>query len=136
MKIFYILFFLIIFVFNSTFTKSELRYNWTQTGIFKPDGGYYLDLEKIKKIDNYYYVWVLQDFGSNKFEPYKSSITYQKLDCKLRRMLILEIFGIKEKMGEGSHIPLSIPEKWMYPPPGTFGTDMLNIVCKNQREKF
>ena len=117
-----------------TLSWSLLSYDWEKIGIAKPDGGYYLDFGKIKKIDNFFYAWVLHDFGSVKYDPeYKSAVMYLKLDCKLHRTMFMEIHGVNKSMGRGNHKSISLPEdKWKYPPSGSFADDALNIVCKKK----
>ena len=94
---------------------------------------FYVDFERIRKVDGYVYYWDLSDY----LKPIKYGIlsakVYRKVDCKLFRFKDLIFSFHKEPMGRGSqesdydNSPRT-PE-WRYPSPNSSGESILKSVC-------
>mgnify|MGYP000598476966 CR=1 FL=1 len=91
---------------------------------------YYLDFEKVKKIDGYHYFWRLVDL----FKPDKygdlSYIGHIQVDCKFSRSMGLSEFYYSLPMGKGRLTTNNIENpEWSYPPPGSMSEFSLNTIC-------
>jgi len=92
---------------------------------------YYLDLERIRKVDEYVYWWELLD----KLKPTNlgnlSGKIYFQGDCKLFRLKILTYSYYKEPMGGGTPSTTdNKPKEWFYPHPDTRIEFILKKVCQ------
>ncbi len=115
---------LITLMFSST-SYAE----WTNVGALDGDT-FYLDFERIRKVDGYVYYWTLLDYLKPDEFGYLSLKMYLQGDCKLFRYKKLSNFIHKEPMGEGNgyHVSLKDPE-WGYPVPTSAHEAILNQVC-------
>ena len=92
---------------------------------------FYLDFERIRKVDGYVYWWDLLD----RLKPTKrgiwSSKGYYQGDCKLFRLKILNDSYYKTPMGAGTPFKSSnVPEtNWRYPSPNSSIEQVLKTVC-------
>ena len=91
---------------------------------------FYVDFERIRKVDGYVYYWMLSDYL--KPSPYGdlSYKTYNQGDCKLFRYKTLTGVSHKEPMGGGTGDSIS-PEnpEWIYLPPNSVIETTLKSVC-------
>ena len=114
--------------FSVMFSSSSYA-GWTEIG--KNDlGTYYVDLERIRKVDGYFYWWELVDLLKPTTERKLSGKMYNQGDCKLFRVKRLSASFYEEPMGEGvggSHSPKN--PKWTYPPPESITEIILKSVC-------
>ena len=115
-----------------TVTLSSPSYaEWTKVEKNLAGDTYYVDYERIKKIDGYVYFWQVTNFSKPK-TGFLSSIIYHQVDCKLLRYKWLTFFGHREEMGGGDGVNLPIPKKhenWKYPPPDTISEVVTWSVC-------
>ena len=92
---------------------------------------YYVDFERIRKVDGYVYYWMLIDFLKPiTSEMLLSSKMYNQGDCKLFRLKTLSFVHHKQPMGRDtgdSNSPKN-PE-WVYPPPNSSHETILKAVC-------
>ncbi len=94
------------------------------------DNTFYLDYERIRKVDNFIYFWVLTNFSSiDKFGEL-STIYYREGDCKLFRDRDLEVRGFTKSMGKGIMKQYK-PEitEFETPFPNTVNERILNVIC-------
>ena len=92
---------------------------------------FYVDFERIRKVDEYVYYWYLIDKAKPNLWGDLSYRGYYEGDCKLFRFKILRHSYYTEPMGEG--IPSKSnnnPEnEWRYPPPDSTSETILKTVC-------
>ncbi len=117
---------LIFTVLFSTPSYSE----WRKVGKNVDGDTYYVDFERIRKVDGYVYFWELSD----RLKPNKwgnlSAKMYKQGDCKLFRYKNLSISTHKEPMGGGTGETDDNPDKeWNYPPPDSVIETILKSVC-------
>ena len=92
---------------------------------------YYVDLERIKKVDGYVFYWNLHNYLKPIKYEYRSYIFYNQGDCRSFRFKILNSSFYKEQMGGGT--PYSTSNKpdseWTYPPTISVNDSILKQVC-------
>ena len=81
---------------------------------------YYVDFERIQKVDGYVYFWELHDFLKPLSNGSLSGSVYKQGDCKLFRFKTLSFVFYKEPMGRVIGDTPPVPKEhqfWKYPPP-------------------
>ena len=122
---------ILTFLFSLMFSSpSYSEWTWASENV---DGAtYYVDYDRIRKVDGYVYWWDLTDYL--KPSPYGdlSDKRYIQGDCKLFRIKALSDSFYKEPMGGGTPSTSSNkPDKeWTYPPPSSVGEALLKFVCE------
>ena len=117
-------------VFTLMFSSTTYA-EWTELGTTTDGTTIYVDFERIRKNDGYFYFWNLSDYL--KPSPYGdlSSKVYYQGDCKLFRMLRLSSSYYTQPMGEGT--PSTVNNKqygeWIYPSPNSAHEAILKTVC-------
>ena len=105
---------------------------WMKFGESVRGNTFYVDFERIRKVDGYVYYWILTDL----LKPTKSGdlsfkIYYQG-DCKLFRYKYLSYSFHKEPMGGGTGRVDNVSDKnWQYPPPNSNIELALKSVCNH-----
>ena len=91
---------------------------------------FYIDFERIRKVDGYVYWWDLSDFPKPVMRRYLSSTIYYQGDCKLFRVKGLSVVIHKQPMGRdvGEVTNYKNPE-WKYTPPNSVIERTLKAVC-------
>ena len=92
---------------------------------------FYVDFERIRKVDGYVYWWSLDDYVEPDKLGHVSEKRYNQGDCKLFRVKYLSVFYFENPMGEGKRLPIrtSNLQQWVYPPPKSVGEVLLESVC-------
>ena len=103
---------------------------WTKVGKNKNYGNtFYVDFERIRKVDGYVYYWVLIDY----LKPIQGDLSgkvYKQGDCKLFRYKELSFSFHKQPMGGGTgDVQEPVKKGWQYPPPNSSVENILKIVC-------
>ena len=73
---------------------------WTEV-VTNKAGNTYVDLDNIKKVDNFVFFWAVTDFLKPLENQYFSSKVFHQIDCKLFRYKDLNMYFHKEPMGKG-----------------------------------
>jgi hypothetical protein len=119
-------------VFTLMFSSLSFS-DWTKVDEDVKGNTFYVDFERIRKVDGYVYYWDLSDY----LKPIKYGIlsakVYRKVDCKLFQFKDLIFSFHKEPMGRGSQesdydYSPKTPE-WRYPSPNSSGESILKSVC-------
>ena len=125
--------FLIIFIFIQTLIISSISFaewsaiakNTSYNDIF------YVDLKKIKKIDNKVLWWELRDGPDPVGKKYFSTLHYFEGDCNYFRYKILSQTWVEGRMGQGKKFLNNKPNtKWKYPAPSQTDEMILKYVCE------
>ena len=122
---------LTIFTLVFTLMFSSPSYSeWTSVSKDVKGNTFYVDYERIRKVDGFVYYWILRDY-LKPHQGFLSSKTYLQGDCKLFRYKGLSYSFHKEPMGGGTgDVYSNKPDKdWTYPPPNTSGETILKSVC-------
>ena len=90
---------------------------------------YYVDFERIRKVDGYVYYWELGDLLKPTSQGYLSVKVYKQGDCKLFRFKNLSYSFHEEPMGGGTGDVSTQKQDWTYPSPNSSMEDMLKQVC-------
>jgi len=119
----------IFFIFILLFPLSSFA-KWTMIGTNLDSTTFYVDLERIKKLDGFIYYWELANFSKPRLS-YLSVKSFRKVDCKLLGSRTLTVTFYKEPMGAGTLSKgYDTPDKeWGYSPPQSIGEDVLKTVC-------
>ena len=90
-------------------------------GVFKSFGGttFYVDFERIRKVDGYVYYWVLMDYLKPKTSGILSVKMYHQGDCKLFRLMGLSWHFYQAPMGRGQVYASTNGSEWSYPLPNS-----------------
>jgi hypothetical protein len=117
-------------LFLTVMLSSPSYAKWTKVdGIVEGDT-FYLDFERIRKVDGYVYVWSLVDFLKPTESGTFSQKTYRQGDCKLFRYKFLSITNYKEPNGNGTGQTFTYNDNdWIYPSPNSAGETILQSVC-------
>jgi hypothetical protein len=123
---------LIFTLLFSTLMFSTPSYaEWTQVSGDKEGNIFYVDFERIRKLDGYVYFWRLNDSLKPRYGDLSSKV-YNQGDCKLFRYKWLSVSFHKEHMGKGTGENEEITGKhkdWRYPPPNSGNETILKSVC-------
>ena len=104
--------------------------DWKWIGDNVNSDNYYIDFEKIKKVDGYKYYWFLTDLLKPDEYGDFSYIGYVQGDCILSRYMYLSEFYYNQPMGKGKVTTNNRENpKWSYPPPDSLNEHMLEEVC-------
>ena len=108
---------------------------WTKVDENVKGDTFYVDFERIKKVDGYVYIWSVTDYlKPDKYGEY-SEKSYRQVDCKLFRFKFLSSSFHKEPMGRGNatDVKISNLQKWIYPSPNSSGEGVLQSVCEHAK---
>jgi len=124
-----------LFIFTLTFSAMFLSPSyagWTEVVKDGKGNTFYVDFERMRKVDGQVYWWQLADYLKPDQGGDLSVKVYAQGDCKLFRLKSLSFSYHKEPMGEGIGLIEEPNEKfknWLYPPPDTSVENILKSVC-------
>jgi hypothetical protein len=116
-------------LFSSVFFSSPSYAGWTEVTEDVKRNTYYVDFERIKKVDGNVYFWDLTDLLKPNEDGDLSYKSYFQGDCKLFRVKILSQSKHNQPMGGGTGHILNKPDKWRYPSPESTIELILKSVC-------
>jgi hypothetical protein len=121
---------LILTLLLSLMFSSPSYSEWTRIQENVEGTTFYVDFERIRKVNEYVYWWDLQDYLKPTANGRVSGETYNQGDCKLFRYKFLSFSHHKEPMGGGTpdSSNLKNPE-WEYPHPNSSIETILKTVC-------
>ena len=116
-------------VFTLMFSFTSFA-GWTKVGENISGDTYYVDFERIRKVDGFVYWWDLLDMlKPDKFGDLSIKY-YRQGDCKLFRVKPLSYVFHKQPMGRDTAETDNKPDKeWRYPPPNSVDEIILKKVC-------
>ncbi len=104
---------------------------WTKVAESERNDSYYLDFERIRKVNGNHYVWLLSDYLKPSTEGTLSAKTYREVDCALFRYKVLSYIFYREPMGQGTPDQSDpINKDWRYPSPNSIDEKMLSTICR------
>jgi hypothetical protein len=115
-------------VFTVMFSSTSFG-GWTKV-VKNVDGDtFYVDFERIRKVDGYVYYWELMDYLKPN-SGVMSVKSYKQGDCKLFRLKFRSQRLFVQPMGDGvgQMVNLTIKD-WIYPVPDTGNEVILKSVC-------
>ena len=117
-------------LFSVMFSSTSFA-EWTKVENDLKGNTFYVDFERIRKVDGYVHFWDLTDYLKLDERGIFSVKLYKQGDCKLFRFKYLSDWYYTEPMGRGTTSSSSnIPdEEWNYPTPNSSGENTLKIVC-------
>ena len=122
---------LILTLLVSTVMFSSPSYaKWTKVSTNTIGVTFYVDFERIRKVDGFVYYWELGDYLKPSPEGHLSGKRYHQGDCKLFRYKSLSSVVHKQPMGRGwwRTSPQKKPE-WIYPSLGSVAEVVLKKIC-------
>ena len=102
--------------------------DWTKVSE-NDNGKFYVDFDRIKKVDGYVYWWELGDFKKKYVEEFRSYIVNVQGDCKLSRYKFIYMETYSSQMGKGDMLKKGSEYHWRYPIPKTSTKGILKSVC-------
>lgn len=120
-----------IIIFSTLIFASSSFADWTKVSQRLSGDTFYVDLEGIRKVDEYVYYWELSDFLKLTKNRYLSAVFNKKGDCKLFRYKTLSFSAYKVPMGNATPSmteTLKNPQ-WEYPHPTSAFAVILKSVC-------
>lgn len=111
--------------------SSSSMADWTY--IVKNDGDvtFYLDFERIKKVNGNIQAWVLADFEKfvDSRQDFLSSVSLSEFDCKAGRTRNLQSSFYSGRMKGGDLTWTSNGSPWNYPLPDTTSELIMDFAC-------
>ena len=122
-----------ILLFTLMFSSTSYA-EWTKVSEGASGNTYYVDFERIRKVDGFVYYWRMSDYMKPTVNGHFSDKTYIQGDCKLFRFKYLSFSFHKEPMGGGTG-DNSSPQnpEWDYPAPSSVAEIILNHVCDSAK---
>jgi hypothetical protein len=121
---------LTIFTFIFTIMFSFISFaEWTEVSRGESGRIYYVDFDRIRKIDGYIYWWELADYINPSEYGDLSARAYVQGDCKMFRTKHLSVYFHREPMGRGKSKVVTPKPKWLFPPPDSNMESILKQVC-------
>ena len=109
---------------------------WEKVEIKNIENTYYIDFDKIEKVDGFVYWWDMTDLLKLSPEKYSSVRGYKQGDCKLFKFKNVFFFFHKETKGEGVGDYYVSPVKWNKPSPNSISETALKLVCNYAKWGF
>ncbi|URQ63246.1 hypothetical protein M9B40_00320 [SAR86 cluster bacterium] len=104
--------------------------DWTMVSKSETGRIYYVDLERIRKVDGFIYFWQMSDYLIKDKYGDLSNKVYIKADCELFRYQNLKFYFHKEPMARGdAEIEDSEDLSWNYATPNSNIEAALITVC-------
>ena len=119
----------LLIIFTLVFSPTSFA-DWTM--VSKSENGriYYVDLERIRKVDGFIYFWQMSDYLIKDKYGDLSNKVYIKADCELFRYQNLKFYFHKRPMARGdAEVEDSVDLSWRYPPPNSNIENALITVC-------
>jgi len=116
-------------LFSVMFSSTSFA-EWTKVENDLKGNTFYVDFERIRKVDGYVHFWDLTDYLKLDERGIFSVKLYKQGDCKLFRFKNLNWIFYKEPMGGGTPKIDNRPDKeWRYPIPNSVSETILKSVC-------
>ena len=116
-------------VFTLMFSSNSFA-GWTKVDKNMGEVTFYVDFERIRKVDGFVYWWELSDYLKPTPHTDLSVKTYLQGDCKLFRKKVLSWTFHREPMGNGNPRYVGkTNDKWDYPSPNSAMEGILKSVC-------
>tara|TARA_B100000614_G_C14461773_1_gene458715 strand:- start:120 stop:512 length:393 start_codon:yes stop_codon:yes gene_type:complete len=91
---------------------------------------FYIDFEKIKKVDSFIYWWDLTNYLKPTHYGHSSVKLYRQGDCKKFRYKFLRFYFYQDQMGTGvGKVENPEEKRWQYPHPNSAQSVILKSVC-------
>lgn len=116
-------------VFTLMFSSASFA-EWTKVTEDAEGNTFYVDFERIRKVDGYIYYWMLRDLLKPDANWSQSYSKYYQGDCKIFRVKLLSWASHLDPMGRGFGSPNS-PDNpiWNYPRPESVEENLLEEAC-------
>ena len=121
-----------IFILSLMFSvmlSSSSYAKWTKVDESVSGNTFYVDFERIRKVDGYVYYWVLMDYLKPKTSGILSVKMYHQGDCKLFRLMGLSWHFYQAPMGRGQVYASTNGSEWSYPLPNSADEAILKEIC-------
>ena len=119
----------LLIIFTLVFSPTSFA-DWTRVSESEDGSIFYVDLERIRKVDGFVYFWEMSNYLKKDKYGDLSSKVYIKADCKLFRYQNLKFYFHKRPMARGdAEVEDSVDLSWRYPPPNSNIENALITVC-------
>jgi len=87
----------------------------------------FININKIKKNNDYIYYWTLTNYADGSNESAKA---YRQSDCVVNRFKVLAFYNYSKSMGGGRPVSqFTPPDEWQYAIPNTVDDTLLTYTC-------
>ena len=119
----------LLIIFTLVFSPTSFA-DWTMVSKSETGRIYYVDLERIRKVDGFIYFWQMSDYLiKDKYGDLSNKI-YIKADCELFRYQNLKFHWHKRPMARGdAEVDDPSDKSWQYPSPDSNIESVLITVC-------
>ena len=119
----------LLIIFTLVFSPTSFA-DWTMVSKSETGRIYYVDLERIRKVDGFIYFWQMSDYLiKDKFGDLSNKV-YIKADCELFRYQKLKYHWHKRPMARGdAEVDDPSDKSWQYPSPDSNIESVLITVC-------
>ena len=119
----------LLIIFTLVFSPTSFA-DWTRVSESEDGSIFYVDLERIRKVDGFIYFWQMSDYLIKDKYGDLSNKVYIKADCELFRYQNLKFYFHKEPMARGdAEIEDSEDLSWNYATPNSNIEAALITVC-------
>lgn len=123
-------YFLGLLILFFTSLNTPVLAGWTEVGNNDKGSKFYVDFERVRKLDGYLYFWALLDFPKPTDSGHFSISVYMEVDCRKFRMASLSYHSFEQPMGGGNPSVFNPKEKeWHYPRPNSGRENIIQAVC-------
>ena len=122
---------LLIILLLSVFPIDANALDWVNIDA-NDDGRTYIDVDSVRKVDEYVYVWIMVDLidAVNTSDiSFLSAKSYDQIDCALGRSKRLTYIFYQENMGKGDLVTDNGNDEWHYASPGSRLDEVIKIAC-------
>jgi hypothetical protein len=118
----------IVLLCSLMFSSSSFG-EWTDVASYPQGDTYYVDFDRLRKHDGFYYYWTLIDKSQPLGGKFMSLTNYSQADCGKFAYKTLKHNFYEQQMGVGAPETLSEESDWIYPSPTSANEIMLKQVC-------
>ena len=122
---------LLIILLLSAFPINANALDWVTIDV-SDEGRTYIDVDSIRKVDGYVYVWVLVDLSdvvNSSDGSFLSAKSYDQIDCTIVRSKRLTYLFYQENMGKGDVVTDKGNDEWHYASPDSRFEKVIKIAC-------
>ena len=122
---------LLTLLYFNVFFSSISHAEWTKIVELEDGISFYVDFERIKKVDGFIYWWDLTNYLEPTLYGHLSTKLYRQGDCKTFRYKFLRFYFYKKPMEDGvGQVEDPEEKEWQYPHPNSAQSVILKSVCE------
>ena len=122
---------LLTLLYFNVFFSSISHAEWTKIVELEDGISFYVDFERIKKVDGFIYWWDLTNYLKPTLYGHLSTKLYRQGDCKAFRYKFLRFYFYEKQMEDGvGQVEDPKEKEWQYPHPNSAQSVILKSICE------